>query len=79
MKITEDPSNTDYNKYVGYGSCFDEGSNFSFGNILIGKNVIIFGADMSFSSHEKNRQNGRSVGKRFYSRSNNCLSCSIKW
>ena len=57
MKITEDPSDTDLNKYVGYGICFDEGSNFSFGNIVNGKNVIIFGADMSFSSHERNREN----------------------
>ena len=57
MKITEDPSNSDHNKYSGYAICFDEGSDFSFGNITNGKNVIIFGADMSFSSHERNRQN----------------------
>ena len=56
IKITEDRSDSDHNKYSGYGIFFDEGSNFSFGNIVNGKNVIIFGADMSFSSHEKNRQ-----------------------
>ena len=57
VKITEDPSDSDHNKYNGYGIAFDEGSDFSFGNIGSGKNVIIFGADMSFSSHERNRQN----------------------
>ena len=57
VKITEDPSDSDHNKYNGYGIAFDEGSDFSFGNIVNGMNVIIFGADMSFSSHERNRQN----------------------
>ena len=57
VKITEDPSEFDHKKYVGHGICFDEGSNFSFGNIVNGKNVVIFGADMSFSSHERNRSN----------------------
>ena len=57
VKITEDPSDSDHNKYNGYGICFDEGSDFSFDNIVNGKNVIIFGAGMSFSSHERNRQN----------------------
>ena len=56
-KITEDPSDSDHNKYNGYRIAFDEGSDFSFGNIVNGKNVILFGADMSFSSHERNRQN----------------------
>ena len=79
MKITEDPSDTDHNKYVDCGICFDEGSNFSFSNIVNGKNVVISGADMGFSSHERNRQNEIYVlGKRFYSRSNNCWSNSIK-
>ena len=66
VKITEDPSDSDRNKYNGYGICFDEGSNFSFGNIVNEKNVIIFGAEMSFSSHEGNRQNETYVlGKDF--------------
>ena len=56
VKITEDPSDYSYNKYSSYGICFGEASNFSFGNIVNGKNVIIFGADVSFSSHERNRQ-----------------------
>ena len=57
VKITEDPSDPDNNKYVGYGICFDEGGLFSFGNIVNGRNVIIFGCDMSFSSPERNRKN----------------------
>ena len=57
VKRTEDPSDSDNNKYVGCGTCFDEGGLFSFGNIVNGRNVIIFGCDMSFSSHERNRQN----------------------
>ena len=57
VKVTEDPIDSSHNKYSGYGICFDESSDFSFGNIVNGKNVIIFGCDMSFSSHERNRQN----------------------
>ena len=57
IKATEDPSDSDHNKYSGYGIAFDEGSDFSFGNIVNGKNVIIFGADMSISSHERDKQN----------------------
>ena len=45
IKITEDSSDS------------DEESDFSFGNITNGKNVIIFSADISFSAHERNRQN----------------------
>ena len=64
-KITKD-SNSSHNKYDGYGICFDSKSDFSFGNIVNGKNVIVFGADMSFSSHERNRANSIYVfGKDF--------------
>ena len=41
MKITDDATTSDHNKYVGYGIFFDEGSSFSFENIVNGKNVII--------------------------------------
>ena len=44
-------------KYEGYGICFDEGGTFTKGNITNGKNVILFGADMSFSIHANNRAN----------------------
>ena len=55
-KITKN-SDISKNKYEGYGICFDEGSTFPKGNIANGKNVIIFGADMSFSIHANNRAN----------------------
>ena len=56
VKITPDADKSSY-KYSGFGICFDANSDFSFGNITNGKNVIIFGADMSFSSHERNKAN----------------------
>ena len=49
VKLTK---NTDIDKYgySGYGIGFDRETSFSFGND-IGKNVIIFGVDMSSSSN----------------------------
>ena len=41
-------------KYSGYGIGFDRGSVYSVGNGF-GRNVIIFGADMSSSVHVGNR------------------------
>ena len=65
VKITKD-TNTSHNQYFGYRICFDEGSNFSFGNIVNSKYIIIFGADMSFSSHATNKANNIYVlGKDF--------------
>ena len=50
--------------YKGYRICFDEGGNFSHRiteggrtHTTLGRNVIIFGADMSFSAHATNRAN----------------------
>ena len=57
MKITKNATNNSKNKYEGYGICFDSGSKFSKGNITDGKNMIIFGADMSFSTHAANKAN----------------------
>ena len=63
MKITK---NTDYSKnnYIGYGLCFDERGTFThtiregnFNHTTTARNVLIFGADMSFSSHTTNRAN----------------------
>ena len=65
IKITK---NTDSSKniYDGYGICFDEGDKFSIGNINNGRNVLIFGTDMSFSIHANNRANNIYVlGKEF--------------
>ena len=54
------------NKYQGYGICFDEGGTFTSGNITNGRNVLIFGADMSFSIHSTNKANNIYVlGKDF--------------
>ena len=52
------------NNYKGYGICFDERSQFSHtitengrAHTTNGRNVLIFGADMSFSTHATNRAN----------------------
>ena len=64
-KLTKDAYTSHYG-YSGYGICFDSGSGFSFGNSLTAKNVIMFGCDMSFSSHANNRVNNIYVlGKTF--------------
>ena len=63
MQITK---NTDTSKcnYKGYGICFDEGGQFghtitegSFSHTTNARNVLIFGADMSFGTHANNRAN----------------------
>ena len=54
MKITK-YSNESHNKYNGCGICFDSSAAFSFGNRIDARNVIIFGANMRFSKHERNR------------------------
>ena len=65
IKIIKDV-NTSHHQYHGYGICFDGKSDFSSGNITNGKNVIIFGDDMSFSSHSTNKANNIYVlGKEF--------------
>ena len=53
VKITKNVNTSNY-KHVGYGICFDEGSNFSIGNITNGKNIIILGCDASSFSHANN-------------------------
>ena len=58
MQITKNATYSDKNNYKGYGICFDERSQF--GHTITengvtytsnGRNVLIFGADMSFSAH----------------------------
>ena len=51
-------------KYSGYGNGFDRHGEFSFGNGL-GKNCIIFGADLSSSSHANKKNNILVLGKDF--------------
>ena len=63
MEITE---NTDTSKYncKGYGICFDKGGTFghtvregNFNQTTDARNVLIFGVDMSFSTHKTNKAN----------------------
>ena len=58
MQITKNATDYDKNSYEGYGICFDERSEFGHtitegGNAHTAdaRNVLIFGADMSFSVH----------------------------
>ena len=62
MQITKNATDSDKNNYKGYGICFDERSQF--GHTMTedglthtsnGRNVLIFGVDMSFSVHTTNR------------------------
>ena len=64
MQITKNATDNSKNNYKGYGICFDEGSQFGHTmseggrtDITNGRNVLIFGADMSFSIHATNRAN----------------------
>ena len=64
MQITKNATDNSKNNYKGYDICFDEGSQFGHtmtegGRTYItnGRNVLIFGADMSFSIHATNRAN----------------------
>ena len=64
MEITKIATDNDKNNYKGYGICFDERSEFGH-TITEGghayttdaRNVLLFGADMSFSVHATNRAN----------------------
>ena len=64
MQITKDATDNSKNIYKGYGICFDE--RYQYGHTITeggfthttnGRNVLIFGADMSFSVHATNRAN----------------------
>ena len=64
MQITKDATDNTKNNYKGYGICFDERSQIGhtitkggFAHTTNGRNVLIFGADMSFSVHATNRAN----------------------
>ena len=58
VKLTENADNDKY-KYSGYSIRFDSPSVFSFTNGSMGRNVIIFGADMSSPVHIDNK--GRDI------------------
>ena len=62
-KITKNADTSKYD-YKGYGICFDERSQFGHtiteggrAHTTNGRNVLIFGAGMSFSIHKTNREN----------------------
>ena len=64
MQITKDATDNSKNNYKGYGIFFDERSQFGhtiteggFTHTANGRNVLMFGADMSFSVHATNRAN----------------------
>ena len=64
VSLTKNADIDQYN-YCEYGIGFDRHVEFSFGNGL-GKNCIIFGADLSSSSHVNNQKNSILVlGKDF--------------
>ena len=63
MQITKNTDTSKYN-YKGYGICFDEGGQFGhtiteggFAHTTNARNALIFGADMSFSTHASNKAN----------------------
>ena len=64
MQITKNATDNSKNNYKRYGICFDKKSQFGhtitergFTHTSNGRNVLIFGADMSFSVHATNRAN----------------------
>ena len=64
MQITKNATDNSKNSYKGYDICFDERSQFShtiteggFTHTTNGRNVLIFGVNMSFSAHATNRAN----------------------
>ena len=64
MQITKNATDYDKNNYKGYGICFDERSQFGHtitengrAHTTNGRNVLIFGVDMSLSTHTTNRAN----------------------
>ena len=64
MQIAKDATDNSKNNYKGYGTCFDERSQFGHtitengrAHTTNGRNVLIFGVDMSFSVHATIRAN----------------------
>ena len=64
MQITKNATDYDKNNYKRYGICFDERSQFGHtktengrAHTTNGRNVLIFGVDISFSAHATNRAN----------------------
>ena len=65
-------ADVDQYKYSGYGVGFDRKGEFSFGSTGFGRNVIIFGLDMSSVVHANNKtKNILVLGKGFVQRLDN--------
>ena len=65
-------ADVDQYKYSGYGVGFDRKGEFSFGSTGFGRNVIIFGLDMSSVVHANNKtKNILVLGKDFVQRLDN--------
>ena len=69
--------NADIEKYgySGYGIGFDRRSSFSFPGGGFGQNVLIFGADMSSSTHIDNKKRHISSWKRANTRPRTYSNC----
>ena len=69
--------NADIDKYgySGYGIGFDRRSSFSFPGGGFGQNVLIFGADMSFSTHIDNKKKDISSWKRTNTKARTHTKC----
>ena len=80
VEITKNANTSKY-KYKGYGICFDESESFrhvrkegNFNHTTLARNVIIFGADMSFSKHVNNKANNIYVmGKDYIQKINDTI------
>ena len=69
--------NADFDKYKysGYRIGFDRRSRFSFPGGGFGQNVLIFGADMSFSAHIDNKKRHISIRNRSNTRIRIYFNC----
>ena len=80
IEITKNANTSKY-KYKGYGICFDESEEFTyvrkegnFNHTTLARNIIIFGADMSFSKHTNNKANNIYVtGKDYIQKINDTI------
>ena len=84
-QITKDATDNSKNNYKGYGICFDERSQFvhaitedGHAHTTNGRNVLIFGADMSFSVHATNRANNITLWAMDLRKVFMILSCTLK-
>ena len=85
IQITKNADTSKYD-YKGYGICFDEGGQFGHtiteggrAHTTNARNVLIFGADMSFSVHATNRANNIYVmGKELIQGINGSTICAEK-